>query len=450
MSNFIDSLQLSGTNYSLKDPNATNVTSVTQAEYDALVTGGTLDPTVMYIISDAQPVDISQYWTSAQTNSAINEATSGKLDTSVFQTYSGSVESALSGKADTATTYTKTEVDNAITAGTSTKQDILSAGTGIDITNNVISVTGGGGGSSYTAGTNISISNDTINCTLPISARTTSLIYGGGTNTITVNSAVPLNYNNIFGTGNTLSATTNVNTRENSCNFIYGLDNSLKAGGMKLNHKFNLLFGSGNTIECSNAYGGDTVFGNVLIGFYNQITAQTQYSFVQGSNNVSSSNHQFIGGRYLVAKNSNEATFGTFNVSNTGSTDADKTIFSIGNGTANDARHNAFEIRKNGDIYISSGGTDIKLQDNLGGGGGGGSSYTAGTGIDITNDVISVTGMVATSAVTSAVTSGSTDVVTSGGVYDQLGGMKILHLTQAQYDQLQNKDNMTLYVITNS
>ena len=74
----------------------------------------------------------------------------------------------------------------------------------------------------------------------------------------------------------------------------------------------------------------------------------------------------------------------------------------------------------------------------------------AGDGIDITNDVISVTGMVATSAVTSAVTSSSTDVVTSGGVYDQMGGMKILHLTQAQYDQLQNKDNMTLYVITNS
>ena len=39
---------------------------------------------------------------------------------------------------------------SALTAGLATKQDILTAGTGIDITGNVISATGGGGGSSYT------------------------------------------------------------------------------------------------------------------------------------------------------------------------------------------------------------------------------------------------------------------------------------------------------------
>ena len=61
------------------------------------------------------------------------------------------VEQTLSGKADQATTYTKTEVDdklsNAATATTqqieqavSGKQDTLTAGNGIDITNNVISV----------------------------------------------------------------------------------------------------------------------------------------------------------------------------------------------------------------------------------------------------------------------------------------------------------------------
>ena len=74
---------------------------VTQAEYDALVSGGTLDPSVLYIITDAVGGDLSNYMTSAQTM-------------------------------------------NAISAATSTKQDILSAGTGIDITDNTISVTGGG------------------------------------------------------------------------------------------------------------------------------------------------------------------------------------------------------------------------------------------------------------------------------------------------------------------
>ena len=62
--------------------------------------------------------DASNYYTTAQTDSAIAAAVSGKVDTSTFETYSGNVETALSGK-----------------------QDTLTAGTGIDITNNVISVT---------------------------------------------------------------------------------------------------------------------------------------------------------------------------------------------------------------------------------------------------------------------------------------------------------------------
>lgn len=118
-------------------------------------------------------------------------------------------------------------------------------------------------------------------------------------------------------------------------------------------------------------------------------------------------------------------------------------------------------------------------------------TLTAGTGIDITNNVISVTGgsgggissaecqtmidqsisgkvdnsvytaytastdtalsnKVSTSAVTSAVTSGSTDVLTSGGAYNQFGGLKIQQITQSDYDALSpNYDASTLYVIVN-
>ena len=55
--------------------------------------------------------------------------------------------------------------------------------------------------------------------------------------------------------------------------------------------------------------------------------------------------------------------------------------------------------------------------------------------------------LVETSAVTSSVTSASTDVVTSGGVYDQLGGMKIVKLSHNAYDALTTKDNSTMYLI---
>ena len=62
----------------------------------------------------------------------------------------------------------------------------------------------------------------------------------------------------------------------------------------------------------------------------------------------------------------------------------------------------------------------------------------------------SLSGYVATSAVTTAVTSGSTSVITSGGVYNQMGGMKILKLTQSAYDALSpNYDASTIYFIVN-
>ena len=73
------------------------------------------------------------------------------------------------------------------------------------------------------------------------------------------------------------------------------------------------------------------------------------------------------------------------------------------NGTADNARHNAFEIRQNGDIYLTSGGTDIKLQDHLGGSGGGGmSSGEVQTMIDE-----SISGKADTSSLATVATSGS-------------------------------------------
>lgn len=82
----INKIKLSGTTYDIQDLNATSVVNVTQAQYDALVTGGTVDPTTLYNITDAQAGDLSQYWTSAQTNSAITQAVSGKQDTLVSGT----------------------------------------------------------------------------------------------------------------------------------------------------------------------------------------------------------------------------------------------------------------------------------------------------------------------------------------------------------------------------
>ena len=128
----------------------------------------------------------------------------------------------------------------------------------------------------------------------------------------------------------------------------------------------------------SHAEGGDT-------------TANGECSHAEGSNTIADGYYSHAEGSNTEAKNQSEHASGRYNVSSSASTafgDSGNTLFSVGNGTNSNARHNAFEIRQNGDIYIVKNGSDVKLQDQLGGG----SSYTAGSGIDITNNVISVTG----------------------------------------------------------
>ncbi len=95
------------------------VIELTQAEYDALVDK---DPNAFYIITDATEINISDYYTSAQTQSAITAATNALAEAIAEQHYqtSGDVQNAISGKADTSAVYTKSEVDTALSG----KQDV--------------------------------------------------------------------------------------------------------------------------------------------------------------------------------------------------------------------------------------------------------------------------------------------------------------------------------------
>jgi len=89
MSNVIDSIKVSGTVYTLSAQTSgggSPTVELTQAQYDALVTAGTVAQDTYYIITDAQAGDLTQYWTSAQTQSAITQAVSGKVDTTAIVT----------------------------------------------------------------------------------------------------------------------------------------------------------------------------------------------------------------------------------------------------------------------------------------------------------------------------------------------------------------------------
>lgn len=98
MPNILDSIQVSGSSYDIKDKNAPSVSAVTQQEYDNLPSSAKTSNT-FFVITDAQAGDLTQYWTSAQTQSAITEATSGKADTSAVT----AVQDSLSGYVTTDT-----------------------------------------------------------------------------------------------------------------------------------------------------------------------------------------------------------------------------------------------------------------------------------------------------------------------------------------------------------
>lgn len=166
----ISKIKISGTSYSIKDENACKVVELTQAQYDDLPTTAKTSNS-LFVITDAQGADLSNYYTKTEADDLLDT----KLDVTAYtptdlsnyytkSETSGATEisTALASKADTATTYTKTETDNAITAAISTKQDTLVSGTNIKTINNQsilgegnIEIQGGGGGGSITVDTSL-------------------------------------------------------------------------------------------------------------------------------------------------------------------------------------------------------------------------------------------------------------------------------------------------------
>ena len=138
MSNIIDSILISGTTYTLQGSGGGGgnpTVELTQAQYDALVSAGTVSADTYYIITDAEAIDVNDY-----------------VKTSAFTAYSASVDTTLQGK-----------------------QPTLTAGSGITIDSaNTISCTVTGGGTTYTAGNGISISSDTISLGVAITGVSTS------------------------------------------------------------------------------------------------------------------------------------------------------------------------------------------------------------------------------------------------------------------------------------
>ena len=315
----------------------------------------------------------------------------GGVPESTFTAYTATTDERIS-QDEEVTAAALNELNEAVSG----KQDTLSAGTNITIVDNVISAEGG---STYTAGRGISIANDTISLSLPISA-------GTGTNSI---------------------------IEGNTSNKASGTSSHAEGYYTKANGNYSHAEGFGATANgnYSHAEGGAT-------------NASGQASHAEGDTTIAKGINSHTEGWYTIANNQSEHASGQYNVSSKAKTTwgySGNTLFSVGNGTADNARHNAFEIRQNGDIYLSSGGTDIKLQDHLGGGG----SVTVDTALDSGS----------TNPVKNRVIYNKIDEVeqvTAAGLNalnDNFGGLKLVKLTEAEYNALATKDSSTLYIIVN-
>lgn len=93
-------------------------------------------------VSAYTPTDLSQYYTSVETEEAIAEAVSGKQDTLIAGTNITIEGNVISAEGGGGGGITSGEVQSMIDSSISGKQDTLSAGTNITIVDNVISAQG--------------------------------------------------------------------------------------------------------------------------------------------------------------------------------------------------------------------------------------------------------------------------------------------------------------------
>lgn len=398
------------------------------------------------VVGDVQTLsgDVANKADTTAVTASINSAVSGKMDTSAFNTYSASTDArlsedeevtsaalnelndALDDKADTSA------VTASIAAAVSGKQDTLVSGTNIKTINNESLLGSGnidiqGGGKAIVAGRGIAITTgataDTVSFNLPVSA-------GTGTNSLI------LGYFNNDLSGSNAKATDNGAIASGA--YCSAMAKSSFAFGYRC--KTQGINGNGNFAQ---GY-GTTASGRRCHSEGLGTTASADASHSEGCNTTASGDYSHSEGEEVTATNVAEHSQGRYNVSNKANNtwgDSGNTLFSVGNGTSANARHNAFEIRQNGDIYITKDGSDVKLQDQLGGGGVPESAFTAYTAA---TDARLAEDEEVTAAALNTLNTATAANTTA------LGGLKLVSLTQAQYDALATKDASTLYFITSS
>lgn len=264
------------------------------------------------------------------------------------------------------------------------KQETLVAGDGISISGNVISAEGGG--AEYSAGTNIEITTaNTINCTIPISGNNDSvfntsnvyskneflgnnaqdIVFGwynkteGARYDYTSKSIILGKNNYIYkATGNTAIGSNNTignsGGERSENNYVFGTNNSIipfignttvTNNNYIIGHHNNVNSGSSNTIlgvySTLNGSNFNTIIGYCDYAINNKLYNSSYSNIIGRGNTISGGTDNLVVGKFNSYTDESSLSFG----------DSGATLMNVGNGLDASTRHNALELRQNGDLY---------------------------------------------------------------------------------------------------
>lgn len=380
-------VEQSGDNAVITAIDANGTTTATVSAGGSYRAGAGIDITDGVIsATDAIDIDLSGYATETYVNNMISE-----IETQIINPYVAGDGIAI-GSDNNEISVDKTVV--ATKTDLAAKQDILTAGENIRIENNVISAVGGGEGHTYTAGAGIDITNDEISVDNTVALK--SELFSGDYNDLTNKPTIP----DISGLATTDALTSGLATKQNT----------LTAGA-------NITIE--NNVISSTASGGTTYTAGDNIDITNDVISVPDLEFTEPSQITGVDSKVKINGTEIYAgleAQGNEVGYFKINPEEgglfSGSTFYNKGIDMKPNGftfkdTANDKEvtfaptedYAGFAI--NGDKIavaddlaskqdVLTAGTGIDITGNvISATGGSGASYTAGEGIVIENNVIS-------------------------------------------------------------
>ena len=318
--------------YSTSDEVATEIDDAVSVKLDA---------------SAYTPTVVDSTFDSGSTNPLANSAITDHLNTvesviatSLVDLDNRKLDASAYTPTDLSNYYTSAQTESAITVAVSGKQDTLVSGRGISIdTANTISfnlpISAGTGNGSVIIGDNGNSSYSSY-----ASGRGAVVFpsrLGYGSNYATEESS--------FAHGNGCSAGTCSHAEGYNTKCINGFNSHSEGESTEAR-------GANSHSEGQYTLAGITFMQKCCHSEGEYTSALTSYSHAEGSHTITRNNVEHSQGKYNVSVSAT-TTFG----------DSGNTLFSVGNGTADNARHNAFEIRQNGDIYCNNGTSDVKLQD---------------------------------------------------------------------------------------